>query len=332
MRIKKAIFLISCLLLFLISCTNTIDKNKLAEALKNPVKNLESYKYDPSTPLEERVRDIPDFLLDALKKWDERDDYRPYSLSGVERKIISDCMDLLPPLCSRIMKERLIGIYFVENFLGSGWTDWVFDKKGNIYCYMTFSPHVLKGDLSEIITAKEMTCYKKSDKDMKVHIDCGNKYSGFQYILIHEAVHAVDYVENITPFVEPDLQEIQKRKLSKNEFTDNVWKEYSIPVSEYEYLYRDKVTFYGFSGGPKIDIEDALDVYKGLSQTPYISIYGSKNWAEDIADFVAFYHIVKKLGQPYIINVNKGNDTVYTYEPLGSKLVSKRFKAIKVFY
>ena len=56
-------------------------------------------------------------------------------------------------------------------------------------------------------------------------------------------------------------------------------------------------------------------MYQGLSKTPFVSLYSCQMWAEDLAEFVAFYHLHHKLGQPYSISVLKNGKTVYRYEP-----------------
>ena len=64
-----------------------------------------------------RVQSTPFFLLDFLKKADKRKDYTSYTPSEGEYGLMSDYFLRLPPLSRKILKERLIGIYFVNNVI-----------------------------------------------------------------------------------------------------------------------------------------------------------------------------------------------------------------------
>jgi len=53
-------------------------------------------------------------VLDYLKMLDGKEDYSAYIPSNEEMIIIDKCLGLLPPLTKNILKERLIGISFVN--------------------------------------------------------------------------------------------------------------------------------------------------------------------------------------------------------------------------
>ena len=329
---KKTTFMNSTIIiLFLIfSCGKSID-----QVIKStPTKQFNNFNFDKKSTLVSRVKTIPEFVLNHWKKYDNRSDYEPYKPNLHEMKIIDNCFKKLPPLNRSIMKERILGIFFVKNFWGSGAADWVVNKDNDVYSYLIFNPIVLKKDLSEVITWKERTCFINDNKDIKITIDCGKKYNGFLYILIHESTHVVDYVNNITPYVEKNimkyLQVFKKKFPETTNITRDVWETYNIPRKKYHF--REKVTFYGFSDGPKMKISNAVNIYEELSESSFISLYGSRSWAEDLAELVTFYHLTEKLKEKYIINVYKNDKIVYSLEPSKSPGVRKRFNIIKMFY
>ena len=41
--------------------------------------------------------------------------------------------------------------------------------------------------------------------------------------------------------------------------------------------------------------QDARPLYDALVNSPFASLYGSQNWAEDTADLVTFYHLTQVL-------------------------------------
>jgi len=51
-------------------------------------------------------------------------------------------------------------------------------------------------------------------------------------------------------------------------------------------------------------MKEASVIYKGLARSSFISLYGSKNWAEDLAEMATFQMITAKLGQPYIVTLS----------------------------
>ena len=330
---KKQFIIIIFLILLLPACASKkAVKSENDELLKTSVRQLKNYSFDPSSPVESRAKNIPGFVLDYLKKLDEKENYKNYSLKEEEMNIIIDSINKLPELHKKVFKERLLGIYFVDNFLGSGFTEWVLDDNKQVYCFMVFNPRVLKNNISDWITHKENTCFINDNPDINIKIDCGIAYNGFLYILLHESTHVVDYVKIITPYVEKPLIGILGMKIETKGFTQGIWADYSIPEKDHDYNYRKDITFYGFGGGPKINISDSSNVYKQLSQTPFVTIYGSKSWAEDLAEFLAFYHLTQKLNQPYTITVYKGNNAIYSYKPMESAKIKERFLIMEQFY
>jgi hypothetical protein len=300
------------------------------DLLSSPVKHLESYKFNPETPLLERVGDIPPFVLEAWRVWDDKKNYRPYAPTSKEMEIIASALSELPPLSREVMRERLIGVYFVRNFLGSGLTDWVVDKDNNIYTYMIFNPETLKRNLSELITWKERTCFIENDRSAKLNIELNSEMNGFIYIILHESAHVVDYVENITPFTEPYMKRFMKEVPFVTPFTAGIWSSYNETFSGFSF--REGVSFYGMGSGPRVRISEAPELYGMLAKSPFISLYGTLNWAEDLAEFLSFYHLTQKMGIRYRITVSSENGLVYALEPAENEMVKKRFTSMQLFY
>lgn len=69
-----------------------------------------------------------------------------------------------------------------------------------------------------------------------------------------------------------------------------------------------------------------------LSQTPFASLYSSKLWADDFAEYVTFYHLTQKMGLPFKINIYNKGELIYSYEPMKSALVKTRFPLMEKFY
>jgi hypothetical protein len=64
----------------------------------------------------------------------------------------------------------------------------------------------------------------------------------------------------------------------------------------------------------------------------FVSLYGSYNWHDDLAEVVTWYHLTEKLKQPYRIEIRKKGQIIFVYEPMKSPLVRSRFDLMKRFY
>lgn len=328
---KKIIFLL-CTFIFFQACAST-PKKSLQEIIdEKPVYHLKNHTFNTNSSIESRCTKIPELILNNLQEIDQNEKYKHYQLNDEQRKILNNCIEKLPPVYKKVLKRRLIGIYFVENLLGSGWTDWIVDENNNVYSYIAMNPVQLKYNLSEWISIKENTCFIKDNPDYQIKVDCGTNQPGLLYIMLHELSHVIDYAENYTPYVEPNLKDYIKMKVKEKDFTKNIWKDYRLPIEKYNYKLRDKVTFYGFSKGPKIKISQSEEVYKQLSKTPFASLYSTKLWADDFAEYITFYHMTQKMGIPFKINIYNKDELIYSYEPMKSSLVQKRYKLMKEFY
>lgn len=315
------------------SCFNSKNPTLIELINQMPSKKLENYDFNPEIPVISRINETPDFLLDYLKKLDNTDAYSSYLPTNEELDIIGLYLDLLPPLHKETIREKLIGIYFVNNWLGSGMADYVIDDDRNIYTVLIINPDTLKSGLSELMTNRENTCFLNDDDQLKISVNCGTEYLGFLYILLHETTHIVDYIHDITPYVEPNIVEIKNRDIKKvTSITEGIWREHKIPVDKYQKTYMKSISFYGFNNGPLLNISDAGNIYAGFMETPFPSLYGSKNWAEDFAEMLTWYHITEKLNQPYEIKLYENEEVIFSYEPMESEMISARIHNLGIMY
>jgi hypothetical protein len=68
---------------------------------------------------------------------------------------------------------------------------------------------------------------------------------------------------------------------------------------------------------------------KSRNALKYTSNYASSNWIEDFAELLTYYYLNKKYNAAYKIIVYRKKKPVFTYEPLKSEGVKKRFKIIE---
>jgi hypothetical protein len=111
---------------------------------------------------------------------------------------------------------------------------------------------------------------------------------------------------------------------------DGIWSELSIPAPAYRDSLRARI--WSSPKGGNVSADQAPAVYASLRRTPFVSVYGARNWLDDFAEYVAVYHLTTVLKQPYRIVVRGGQQEVFVYEPMKSELVRGRIGQITRFY
>jgi hypothetical protein len=298
------------------------------ELMKEPAHNFEYYKsfFDPQSKLADRIRSSDGFVLEYLEEYDGVDNYEFYQPTDQEKDLLEEYLELLPEGYLEVLQSRITGIYFVENYVASGMTDYVLCKDSDdIYCILIFNPDLINVPMEEWITKKENTCFIDTDPNLNIRINIESSYTGLLYILIHETTHVMDYVLSITPYTEPDIGKLNGTLENTSDFTDGIWDNYRTPTAVNNYELRDLVTFYGFKGGPLIADTSAVDIYTNLGKSSFVSLYGSTNWAEDLAEYMTYYHLTQNLGLDYSINVTYHKAMKFSYQPFEkSDVVSRR--------
>jgi hypothetical protein len=196
-----------------------------------------------------------------------------------------------------------------------------------VYAFIAINPATLREGMSEWMTAREASCFSGASTGAgaaEVFVDCGTAYKALLYILAHECGHVADYVYHYTPYTEPAIEELGLG-VSGTPFVENIWAEYAKPGERADFPGRTDVTFYGLGGGPKIPIANAGDLYLGLSNSPFPSLYAAQNWAEDFAECFTWYFFTDRLGQKYKVALKRGGTVEVEYEPIYWSRVVHRF-------
>lgn len=267
--------------------------------LAQPALRLESYKFDPSSPVSDRIGPPPPFLLEFAIGVDNAPEYKPYAPSPAEKKIILDMYAALPARMKKTFRERLLGVYFIDGFRGGGLSNLVPGPEGRHYGWMVLNPSGFKSSLSEVLSVREDSVFTSSGT---AAVMCP-KLPGVFYSFNHEAAHVYDYVAGITPYVEAEWYELLNGRAPPETSWGGVWEDFNQPVGEADFEGRTELRFYGFGGGPRIEPDDAGTLYAALRGTPFISLYGSQNWAEDAAELFFFGMLARRTGKAEPLSV-----------------------------
>jgi hypothetical protein len=315
--------------IILISCSS----KKTIENIRSeiPAKNFSNYQFDVNSNLIDRVSSSNELVLNYLKNMDGDENYTYYDLSEREKALLKEYLELLPEVYQEILRKKLVGIYFVNDFLGSGLSDEMCSENGDFHYLLVFNPIIFSKTLSELVSYKVKTCFLSDSDNIKLEIDLSDEYSGLLYILLHEVTHIFDYERRITPYTESHLNELIGRKEDPSPFTDKFWIDYYQMKDVLQITYKDNLYFYTEDKNKKIPDENMLKVYRELQGTPFVSLYSYISWAEDFAEYVTFYHFTQKMNMPYRIRIFDNNTPVFEYEPFSNKMVFQRGESLDLF-
>ena len=264
----------------------------------------------------------PSIIIDNLNQLDNVNHYSSYELNDQEIQIFIEYFELLPLNYINIITEKVYGIYFVNNFLGGGMTLPIFDNDGNMFMVLFFNPEIMRQNISEWITFRDNSAFTINDSKISINIEINNQFLALIHTLIHEATHVYDYYNYITPYTELFLR--NDNTIFPTEFIKDIWINYDETIEEYNFVYRKNI--YSYDLGEKINKKYAIDIYQAFIKTPFCSIYGSKNWAEDFAEGFTWWYLHKYFNINYITNIFDGENLLIIYDPNENELVKARYE------
>ena len=294
------------------------------ESKAQRAETLANYGFDPSTALESRIRETPAAVLKAFKDVGAKP--TAHVLTAVERQKVSRAFAALPPLSHRILRERLRSFSFLDGMPNTALTSTINPDEPYKLFDITIRAGILNEDVSKFLTQKERTCFETANSSLNVFIQ-GGTLDAIVYVLLHEATHIVD--GSLQIMTERGLGDRQDKSPASS-FTKDVWSGRTTLAPQYRNTLLESIIFR--ADGKVLSVDQAEAVYKALSRTPFVSLYGSNNWHDDLAEVVTWYHLTVKLKQPYRIEIRKKGQVIFVYEPTKSRLVRSRFDQIKRFY
>lgn len=304
---------------------------------------LADHAVPPSGALIDRVGPAPQSVMDLFAEYDRdiipRDrPYSAYTPTQAQMREIQGVIGMLPAAVRDAVPQRLLGIYFIENMIGSGWTEWMMGPDRQQYYVIALNAEVLELNASDWISKKENSVFKRDDPAYDVRIDIGADLAGFYYIFFHEIAHVYDYMNSVTPG-EPGQapaklfeEKIRRGKSMEEKFPymHAYWKSFGEPAADVDFSGRSDVVFYGLWGGPNIAISHAPTLYRHLSQSPFVTLYASQNWMEDFAELFAAWMSSEIMGRPWSLTVTQDGNPVFVIEhPLKQARLAARVAVMK---
>jgi hypothetical protein len=304
--------------------------------LDGKLKLFKRFEANLAMPLAERVQAMPDDLLKSLIDFDQsigikNTDYKARILATDEKASFMDYVELLPARYRETFRNKLLAVYFVDNFAGAGMTDWLVDEQGVFYYYMILNSALLAESLDGWLTYRENSFFA-GGSPFSIKIRTGTNYKALLYGLLHEGGHIVDIEYHVTPYLDEPHKTALKQESEVSDFTRGVWEGQKKPVSGHAFNNQDGLNVYGIFNRELIPGAEMEVMFRQLSRTPFVSFYAGTAWYEDFADLITYHHIERSLGGTIKAELYNGGKLVKRYSPTRRNAGGDRKKIMKNFF
>jgi len=284
------------------------------------------YGLDPSKPLTGRIVNTPPELIQKFR--DAGMSPTLHRLSKADSFKVVRAFKMLPPLHARILKDHLLGISFLDNMPNTALTTTMNNDSQFPVFTIIFRAEILKQDVSQWLTWKEMSYFDKHSPNLQLSVDAG-RLDAITYVLLHEATHVVDGSLDLLAMNKTRGTFDRKADLKQN-FTQGIWTD----RTQLNANFADTLTWQSrFRGGARLlPMHLAREIYESAAKKPFASLYATSSWHEDLAEYLCITHFTKKLKQPFKITIQDKGKEIFSYEPIKSTAVSSRIPLMQYFY
>lgn len=287
---------------------------------EHPVRRVAMWKADLARPLDQRIGAAPRALVDYLTLDNVKQGYPQRPRAAVlEPAFLQDvkaAIAELPPSVWRLFDARLVGVYFVEELGGTGYTDAVKDAGGkDVAAYIVLDAAVLRPLAANAwATWKEGTPFKpQAGWSLHARIEDAagdNRRNAIQYILLHELGHVLSVGARIHPPWDVSPKEVS----SAYPFYDASWRvdrkaNRHAPLAGNDFGQRRQVAYYF---GAKLDAADMVPTYEALEKTNFPTLYAATSPGDDFAESFASYVHVVLMQRPWQITIARDGQVVKT--------------------
>lgn len=319
-------------------CANE-DKKCAYETMKNHLAGkIDAWSTMAALPVGERIGPAPPYLVEYINLDNILNGYseRP-RVAKVDTDLLADvnaAIADLPPEIWRLFGERLLGIYFVENLGGTGYTDYVLDQNSKpVAAYVVLDAAILaRTKANAWVTWKENTPFNPgASHQLAARIEADgddNRKNAIQYILLHELGHVLSVGTRIHP-----PWNIEPRDVAEGAtfpYSDLSW-QIDRKANSYRSLFdanfpqRPSTVYYA---GAKLSAAEMVPTYINLQNTNFPSLYAATSPGDDFAESFASYVHVVLMHRPWQIRISSGGKVVKVFESCWGELRCARKQEI----
>ena len=306
------------------ACADADKACHLRAQHRHAARRIDTWKADLARPLDARIGTAPPALVEYLTLDNLANGYpqrpraallEPAFLQDVQAAVAG-----LPPRIWRLFSERLVGVYFVDDLGGTGFTDLVRDGRGRTMgAYIVLDAAVLRPLKANAWAMwKEGTPFKpRAGWSLEARIEDAagdNRSHAIQYVLLHELGHVFAAGAQIHPPWDMAPKDVPASAAFP--FYDLSWRldraaNRHAALADAEFPQRRGVAYYF---GAKLDAQDMVDVYGALAKTNFPTLYAATQPGDDFAESFASYVHVVLMRRPWRVTISKDGRVVQTFD------------------
>lgn len=336
-RAVSSFICFSLLAIVLTACVSHDSRYEEAYAWK--LRLFQRLQGNLSKPVAERVQKMPAELLKATQDHEKSIGitsavrYAARTPTADDMVLFKSYLDLLPPAHQAVFAKKLLAVYLIDGFSGAGLANWVVDQKGQTYYYIILNSSLFRVSLDDWLSYKNDSQFDKSEQaSPTIRVRTQTDFKALIYGLLHEGAHIVDIESGATPYFDHHHRRLIGITQKTSEFTDRVWTNWLQPAPQSDFAHRIELNPYGsFPRKGSIPRAELSEMFSQLMKTPFVSFYSGASWNEDLADYVSFYHIEKKLGGSITMELLDSGNVIDLYAPIKSPWLNRE-KYIQAFY
>jgi hypothetical protein len=232
----------------------------------------------------------------------------------------------LPPIVTKKLAAKLAGVMFVENFGGTGLTQYVYDKAGApVAAFIVLNPSALeKRTANSWATWKENSPFKPDNVyKLVATIESAagdTRKNAIRYLLLHEIGHVLSVNANFHPLW--TVANVTEKSLAAYPFARISWlslENRSNMKSRFDdFMQKRKEVVYYF--GARLNGTEAIEIYRKLGATSFPTLYAATNWGDDFAESFANYIHVVLDKRPFEIRFEQNGVSVFNYRSCWEEL------------
>jgi hypothetical protein len=320
----------------LITVNACSEKNQHLKNIEEKKKHYQSLKKFRSLPVDNRIQLAPSMTLDKLIAFDKSnniitDGYTAILPNLKEVNIFKKYLTLLPKSHQDIINEKLLAIYFIDNFSGAALIDWVVGEDKEIYFYLFLNRKLLDTPLDDWLTYKSNSIYKKGTTSIKV--DTNTDHLALLYALLHEGAHMLDYQYQLTPYTDNTHYYFIEKKVDPSEFTRGVWDSINKALGDYGFLNEVNINTYRMYSNRKPINNSLLKLhFSKLKESPFVSFYSTNSWSDDFADASTYFILESRLEGEINISLLENGSNIESFKPTNEPAFLKRKIYFKNIY
>lgn len=306
----KKLWIIGTALLALLAAED-FDKATFRKLSRAGEKKLKNHYGDASQSREEKFsRGMSEKAFKGLLKSEKKlFGYSvDYAIQKPQAQAVSDLLsflDQLPSSFQNAFDERVIGVYFIEGFLGGGMTEVAFDKRAQkLNYFIILNADVLSLSVDDLMEKRYNSMFSNASCTSRIDHELGERYGAKEFIFLHELAHVVDFNLRISP-MDKTMRTIHhfvgERPFPQLENgLENIWNKDGSLKDSFDDPIRDKMSFYGtYYGEPSLSSCESSEVFDYIKGSPFSTLYGSSLIAEDVAENLSLLVWTRVLDQPY---------------------------------